>query len=384
MHFEFATTARIIFGSGKFSMIGGLAKDLGSRALIITGTPQVITSQLADMLVAESVISSTIRISHEPTIDDLQQFIEIAKQAAPDFIIGIGGGTALDASKAIASLLKNPGDVLEYLEVIGLGKPILNPSLPLIAIPTTSGTGSEVTRNAVVESMQHHLKVSLRSAYLLPRIALIDPELTLSLPQSITAYTGMDALTQLIEPYTCNTPNPIVDVICLEGIRRVARSFYQAYDHGDDQNAREDMSLAALLGGIALANARLGAVHGFAGPIGGEISAHHGAICASLLANVMSANKLAMRSRQPDHPALERYRIVAQILCNDPSASADAGIDWIRAFCSHAAIASLAKLGLREDQLPTVIDRSLYASSMKGNPITLSEEELRNILKLSL
>jgi alcohol dehydrogenase class IV len=274
--------------------------------------------------------------------------------------------------------------VSDYLEIVGLNEPLINPSLPLIAIPTTSGTGSEVTRNAVIGSPTHQVKVSLRSNYLLPRIALIDPELTISVPPFITAFTGLDTLTQLIEPFTCNSPNPLSDALCLEGIQHVAHSLYLAYDQGSEIYPREEMSLASLFSGLALTNAKLGAVHGLAGPIGGEISVHHGAICASLLPNVMAVNISALTHRSPDHPALERYANIGKILCGDRMATAESGIQWVRNFCLHAKIQSLSNVGLTESKFPNIIEKSLKASSMKGNPITLTADELRNILQMSM
>jgi alcohol dehydrogenase class IV len=289
----------------------------------------------------------------------------------------------LDTAKAVSGFLTNPGNVIDYLEVIGGSLPIKFPSVPLIAVPTTAGTGTEVTRNAVIGSTIHHVKVSLRSLYLLPRIALIDPELTISLPPSITASTGLDALTQLIEPYTSNSPTPLTDAVCIEGMRRIARSLMRAYDHGQDLEAREDMSLAALLGGMALANSRLGAVHGFAGVIGGEIYAPHGEVCASLLPAVMAINLTALRERLPHHPAIERFVLIARLLTEDPAATAEDGIQWIRDFCQHASIQSLSKLGLTKSEYPRVIEKAQKSSSMKGNPLILSDNELRNILEAS-
>jgi alcohol dehydrogenase class IV len=330
------------------------------------------------------IIYSTTKVDNEPTVDDVRRVLVLARQTSIDVVIGIGGGSTLDMSKAVSALLTNPGDISDYLEVIGSSKPLAIPSLPLIAIPTTSGTGSEVSRNAVIGSPANQVKVSMRSPHLLPRIALVDPELCLTLPPPITAITGLDALTQLIEPYTCNSPNPITDALCEEGIQRVARSLYEAFNHGDDLTAREDMSLAALFSGMALANARLGAVHGLAGPISGEIPAPHGAICSALLAQVMSANITALQNRSFGHPALERYAVIARLLTGDLTASADAGINWVQVFCSHADIKPLTKYGLTVAQFPTIIEKAYKASSMKGNPITLSELELRTILQKSL
>jgi alcohol dehydrogenase class IV len=384
MQFEFATSSRIIFGSHKLESIGSLAASLGHQVLVISGAPPSITNRLSSLLEQSGIKFSTSEVENEPTVDNIRSTIELAHQDFFDEVIGIGGGSALDTSKVVSALLTNPGDVSDYLEIIGSNKPLLNPSLPLIAIPTTSGTGSEVTRNAVISSPDHHVKVSLRSPYLLPHMAVIDPELTLTLPPSITAVTGLDALTQLIEPYTCIDPNPLTDVLCMEGIRRIACSLYDAYDHEDNLAAREDMSLSALFSGLALANARLGAVHGLAGSIGGEIPVHHGAMCAALLPHVMSTNISALQNRSPEHPALERYSKIGKLLSGDPGAGAEAGIQWVSGFCAHANVQPLSKYGLSEALCPRIIERAFKASSMRGNPITLSVVELRNILQMSL
>jgi alcohol dehydrogenase class IV len=384
MQFEFATASKIIFGSGKLISISTLIEEFGNRILIVAGSPPKITEKLLHLLVAYKKSYTLVNLDHEPSVDIIYEVVDLARRVKPDLVIGIGGGSALDTAKATAALLTNPGDVTDYLEVIGLNKSLTKPSLPLIAIPTTSGTGSEVTRNAVIGSPTHHVKVSLRSPYLLPSIALIDPELTLTVPQLVTATTGLDTLTQLIEPYTCNNPNPLVDALCQEGIQRVANSLFQAYDDGKNLRAREDMSLASLFSGLALANSRLGAVHGLAGPIGGEIDAPHGAICASLLPNVMTTNIAALRNRSPDHPSLDRYSIIGKLLSGNSTATAEIGIQWVRNFCEHAKIKSLSALSLVENQFDGIIEKSMKSSSMKGNPITLNQEELRTILQMSL
>ena len=229
-------------------------------------------------------------------------------------MIGLGGGSAIDAAKAIAALAANGGDPLDYLEVVGRGRSLTQPSLPCIAIPTTAGTGAEVTRNAVLASPEHGIKASLRSATMLPRLALVDPELTYSLPAAVTASTGLDALTQLIEPFTSSKANPLTDALCREGMMRAARSLRTAYEDGRDAAAREDMALASLFGGLALANAGLGVVHGFAGPVGGTFHAPHGAVCAAFLPHVMAVNARALRTRQPGSAALARYDEIARIL----------------------------------------------------------------------
>lgn len=384
MQFEFATAIKIIFGPGRLNTIGNLVREYGKKAYIVSGCPKEISDRLISLLEAQEIASSFIKINQEPTIDSIRELVDLARGSSSDLVIGIGGGSALDSAKAIAALLSNPGDVTDYLEVIGLNKPLANPSVPLIAIPTTAGTGSEVTRNAVIGSPHDQVKVSLRSPYLLPRIALVDPELTLHVPPAVTASTGLDTLTQLIEPFTCNQPNPLIDALCREGIQRVAHSIFMAYDNGNDLHAREDMALASLFSGLALANARLGAVHGLAGPLGGEIDAPHGAICACLLPIVMETNLAAMIDRAADNPVLERYATIGKILSGDPAATADTGIQWVVNFCKVAKIRPLSEYGLSEAKFEIILENALKSSSMKGNPITLSKVELRNILQKSL
>ena len=262
--------------------------------------------------------------------------------------------------------------------------PLENPSPAYIAIPTTAGTGSEVTRNAVISLPEKRIKVSLRSPLMLPRIAVIDPELTYTLPPSVTASTGLDALTQLIEPFVCNSPTPLTDAICRDGLIRAARSLQKACENGQDANAREDMSLASLFGGLALANARLGAVHGMANPIGGSSHAPHGAVCARLLPLVMETNLHALRARLPASPAIARYTEVARLLTGDGNASAEAGVDWVRRLCNSLDIRPLQEYGLTPDDFPDIVEKSQKASSMKGNPVGLTDTELLSILNTAL
>ena len=384
MQFEFSTASRIIFGSGRINLLAELAIQYGQKALIISGVPSKIHDKLVGILESKQIRCISIEVHQEPSTDDIAQALQFAREVDPSLVVGLGGGSALDSAKSIAALLSNPGEVMDYLEVIGAGKPLINPPLPLIAIPTTAGTGSEVTKNAVIYSPSHNVKVSLRSIHLLPQVVIVDPQLCISLPQDVTATTGLDALTQLIEAYLCNTPNPITDALCLAGIQHVSLSLHLAYDHGDDLPAREDMSLAALLSGMALANARLGAVHGLAGPIGGIIPAPHGAICAALLANVLETNLMLLRSHSSDHPILQRYKIIGKLLNDDQTAPTESGIQWVRHFCQHAHIHTLSALGLDESMFPAVIEKAVISSSMKGNPVPLSAEQLRILLQRSL
>jgi alcohol dehydrogenase class IV len=380
MQFEFATATRIIFGEGSFSKIGSLSAEVGRRAFVATGLDRPRGEAIHDILLSAKVDCVLFPVQGEPTVELIYSGIALAQQSECDMVIGFGGGSAIDCGKAIAALLSNPGLVLDYLEVIGRGKPIVERPAPLIAIPTTSGTGAEVTRNAVLGSPQHKMKVSLRSPLMLPRLALVDPELTYSLPPSITASTGLDALTQLIEPFVCNQTNPITDAICREGLRHAAHSLRTAFDRGDDPAARRGMSLASLMGGLALANARLGAVHGFASPLGGMLPAPHGAVCARLLPLVMEVNLRGLRQRLPGSEIIQRYEEISRILKDRADATAEDGVAWVRELCEHFFIPGLAAYGLTHKELPELIENSAKASSMKGNPVILTQGEMEEIL----
>jgi len=379
--FEFATATRVIFGAGTVREAGALAKGLGRRALVVTGRDARRAEPILTALRAAGVDATTFSFTGEPEIETVRQGTALARGEGCDVLIGIGGGSAIDAGKAIAAMLANPGELLDYLEVVGRGKSLAAPSAPFIAIPTTAGTGSEVTRNAVLASPEHRVKVSLRGLGMLPKVALVDPELTYGLPSGVTASTGLDALTQLIEPYTSCRANPMVDALCLEGMRRAARSLRRACVAGHDVAAREDMALAGLFGGLALANAGLGAVHGFAGPIGGMFEAPHGAICAALLPHVMAANLLALRLREPSDATLRRYGDVARILTGDPAADADQGLAWVHHLVTELRMPALSAYGLGENHIPELVEKAAQASSMKANPLTLTRDELAGILR---
>jgi alcohol dehydrogenase class IV len=379
--FEFATATRILFGAGSFRQVGELAATMGRRALVIGGNMLERSTPLLDMLQAQDIETTFFSVPSEPTTDMALDGVRQARTGGCDMVIGMGGGSVLDTGKAIAALLTNSGDLFDYLEVIGRGQPLTQPSAPYIAIPTTAGTGAEVTRNAVLTSLQHQVKVSLRSPFMLPRIALIDPELTYSMPPAITASTGLDALTQCLEPFVSLQANPLTDAICREGMQRAAHALRRAYHHGNDATAREDMAVASLCGGLALANAKLGAIHGFAGPLGGMIPVPHGVVCARLLPLVLEANVQALHTRAPDSPALARYNEVARIVTGDPKATADDAIAWAQELCDELEIPALGGFGLDEADIPEAIKRAKRASSMQGNPIILTDQELAEILE---
>ena len=384
MQFEFATATRIVFGAGTLARIGPNLKDFGRRALVVTGrSPQRAEKLLANFS-ANGIGTATFPVAGEPEIATVERGTAFAKKEQCDFVVSIGGGSVIDAGKAIAAMLTNDGSLLDYLEIIGRAKPLAKPSAPFIAMPTTAGTGSEVTRNAVLASPEHKLKVSLRSPLMLAQVAVIDPELTYALPPALTASTGLDALTQLLEPYVCLRANPTTDGLCVEGIRRAARSLHEAVFNGQNITAREDMALASLFGGLALANAGLGAVHGLAGPIGGSFHAPHGAVCAALLPHVMSVNIRALRERTPESPALARYYRIARLLTNSPVATADAGVEWVQKLVADLSIPPLGSYGIREEHIANLVEKASKASSMQANPIALTPEELADSLRQAL
>ncbi|HWA84903.1 MAG TPA: iron-containing alcohol dehydrogenase [Opitutus sp.] len=372
MRFEFATATRIIFGPGTLAEIEKLAPAFGRHAFLVTGRNPSRAAHLLELLSSTNTATTAFAIAHEPSTDDITRAVSVARAAGCDFVIGFGGGSAVDSAKAIAALLANEGDLLDYLEVIGRARPLARPAFPCIAIPTTAGTGAEVTRNSVLSSPPHRLKVSLRSPHLLPRVALVDPELTRDLPPAVTAATGLDALTQLIEPCVSSRANPLTDTLCLEGINRVARSLRRAFENGHDASAREDMSVASLFGGLALANAGLGAVHGLAGPIGGMFPAPHGAVCAALLAPVTAANLTALHQRASSNGPLARYEKIARLVTDRAHATPEDLVAWLRDLATDLRVPPLSTYGLAAADFPAIAT----ASSMKANPLPLTADEL--------
>jgi len=378
VQFEFATAGRIVFGPGAVREVTPASRSFGKRALLVTGRSPERAAAIAGLDAA------FFCVPEEPSVDLVRRAVETARAEQCDHVVAVGGGSVIDAGKAVAALLANRGDPLDYLEVIGQGKPLASPSLPCIAVPTTAGTGAEVTRNAVLASPEYKVKASLRSPHLLPRLAVVDPDLTLDLPPALTASTGLDALTQLIEPFVSVRANAMTDLFCLEGIRRVVSSLRRAFLNGRDTEARSAMAFASLLGGLALANAGLGAVHGFAAPIGGMFPAPHGAVCAALLPAAIDVNTRALRSRAPRSDRLDRYEAIARLLTGDPSARAEDASAWAGRLCSELDVPPLRAYGIAEQDALDLVEKASQASSMKGNPIPLAAGEMREILVRSL
>lgn len=384
MRFEFATAGRIIFGPGTVAELGPLARAIGRRAFVVTGKDKIRHARAINDLEGAGLGCTLFGVAHEPTVGLVGEGAALFRSAGCELLISIGGGSVIDAGKAIAALAANPGDVFDYLEVVGKGQPLLNTPFPMIAVPTTAGTGSEVTRNAVLGSPDHGVKASLRGAMMLPRVAIVDPQLTLGLPPAMTAGTGLDALTQLIEPYVSLRANPLTDALCMDGLRAVKRSLVKACEQGSDASARAGMSYASLLGGLALANAGLGVVHGFAAPIGGMFDAPHGTVCAAILPYGMEANIRALRARVPDSGAVERYREIARVLTGDPEASPESGVDWVRTLVQRLRIPGLATWGIGARDADDIAAKAAHASSMKANPVVLTATELRWVMEKAI
>ena len=379
--FEFATAGRIVFGAGRAAELPGVLAGLGSRVLVCTGADP---ARHAGLLAGLGLPAAVFPVAGEPTVELARAGTGAGRGHAADVVAAIGGGSVIDTAKAIAMLLGNGGDPLDYLEVVGSGRPITQPAVPCVAVPTTAGTGAEVTANAVLASPAHRVKASLRSTLMIPRVALVDPELTASCPPSVTAASGLDALTQCLEPFVSVRANPLTDGVAREGLRCAAAGLRAAYADGSDLGARTDMAVCSLLGGIALANAKLGAVHGLAGVIGGTADAPHGVACAALLAPVMEANVQALRSAQPEHPALHRYAEASRLLTGKPAASIEDGLSWIHETITLLAIPGLAAFGIRPQDSGDIAAKAARSSSMQGNPVPFTPSDLRTILLQAL
>lgn len=383
MKFEFATAARIVFGRHTAAQAASLCREWGQKVLVVTGSRPGRATPILDSLRSSGLDVSVFSIQKEPTLHEAREGARMARELKTDVILGLGGGSAVDAGKAVAALAPQPGDALDYLEVVGQGRALNHPSLPFLAMPTTAGTGAEATRNAVLAVPEHGVKASLRHVSMLPRVALIDPVLALDCPPEVTAASGMDALTQCLEAFVSCRAQPMTDALCLEGIRRCMRSLERVVNDGRDLDAREDMALAALFSGMALANAGLGAVHGFAAPVGGQFAAPHGAVCAALLAPVWQANLLAARETGTQE-TLARFQTAAAILTGRPEARAEEALPVLQGLAERLQIPGLAGYGIHLDDLDDLALKASRASSMKGNPVPLELPALRAILQSAL
>jgi len=390
--FEFATGPLAVFGEGAIGRLGELAARYGRRAWLVTGTGAlersgVVAAAIANLESAGVALAGRQKVAGEPDTAIVDAGAREARGAGSDVVVGLGGGSVLDTAKAVACLLGNGGEALDYLEVVGRGKPVTKPSAPFVAVPTTAGTGSEATRNAVLADAASGTKASIRHESLLPRVALLDPALTHGLPPGITARSGLDAIVQLIEPYVSKRANPMVDALALEGLRRAAPALPRAYADGDDAEARADLLLAAYWSGIALAHCGLGVAHAFAGPLGGSFPVPHGLACAATIPFAMEANLHAAR-RAGDAETVRRYADVARAMGaageEADDEAADAGAERMRELCELLNVPKLSVFGVTREATADLVARARKTSSMKANPADLSDEELAGVLEAAI
>jgi len=381
---EFVAAPRVVIGNGAVLELAHVVEEFGRSVLLVTGRSSERTRHIEERLQNSRTTLQTLRVLQEPTVDDVRCGVGVAQGGGCDVVVAVGGGSVIDAAKAIAALLANGGDPLDYVEVVGLGRSLTIPSVPVIAVPTTAGTGAEVTKNAVLDVPEYAVKVSLRSRHMIPRVAIVDPQLTVTVPASITATTGLDALAQVLESFVSVAATPLTDALAREAMRRAAVALRRAYENGADIEARRDMCHVSLSGGLCLANAGLGAVHGLAGPLGGMFRAPHGALCAALLPHVMRANIRTLRRANSGADTLARFNEIGQLLTGRHDADADSGIDWVEQLVQAMSIPPLSSYGVGPERFPEIIDKATRSNSMRGNPIELDPAALGNILRAAL
>ncbi|MDR1936499.1 MAG: iron-containing alcohol dehydrogenase, partial [Candidatus Accumulibacter sp.] len=384
--FSFARMPEIHFGPGKLSLLPQRIASYGKTALLLTGGASFARSEacarLTGALDRAGIRLFRASVAGEPSPDFVDATVARHRAEAIDCVVGIGGGSVLDAGKAVAAMLPQDGSVVPYLECVATRKHD-GRKLPYIAVPTSSGTGAEASKNAVLGSVgREGYKSSLRHDRFVPDVALVDPELTLGCPPQVTAACGLDALTQLLEAYVSSKASPITDALALSGLAHVAAGFLPACENGrEDLAARSHMAYAALLSGVVLANAGLGVVHGLAGPIGGFFPIPHGVACGTLIGVATRINIEALRrDAAGNRAALEKYARAGALLSGEEAAGEDAGCEsllrvlerWIAA----AGIARLSAYGVSRDDFPRILDKS----NNKNSPVTLAREQMQAIL----
>ncbi|MDP0927118.1 iron-containing alcohol dehydrogenase [Paracoccus onubensis] len=378
--FSFATATEILFGRGQATIAAERIAVFGSRVLLVHGKNPARTDGLRRDLAARGCVVTGYPAASEPDIAVIEAGIDAARSGNAEIVVAVGGGAVIDAGKAIAALVPATRPMLDHLEVVGKGLPLDHAPLPFIAMPTTAGTGAEVTRNAVIGVPEHRRKVSLRDAQMLPRLAIVDPALTDGCPAAITLASGLDAITQVIEPYICTRANPLTDALCRDAIPRGLGALRRLMEEGEDAGARDEMAWVSLCGGLALANAGLGAVHGLAGPLGGLTGAAHGAICGALLPHVLVANRFAVS----DDDAAKRLDEVGAWI-GDMFGNGGAGLEQaagMLADWSHAhGLETLTGLSIDEKAQTAAAEAAASSSSMKANPAELSSAALRDIMR---
>ncbi len=380
--FIFTTSPQIVFKWGASTQLIEYVKQYGTRVLLLHSRSVKEIEHIKQELGQNGIEVDAHIVSGEPTDIKVNALFAAAHGKKVDVVLGMGGGSVLDTGKAVSALLANPGDVLDYVEVVGKGLALQKAPLPFIAVPTTAGTGTEVTKNAVIKITEKNVKVSMRDMRMIPRVALIDPSLTLSVPPAVTASTGMDAFVQVLEPYISRYANCMVDMFCRDAIPLAAEYLPKVYHDPTDRESRTKMAWVSLLGGLSLANAKLGAVHGFAGPIGGMFNVSHGVICAALLPQVFRMNSKRIVETD-DKEMKQRLLEIASWVTGSDGASIAQAVEWFIALNQELNIPRLRDIGIRQIHFDAIIEKSMHSSSMKGNPVLLSPDELREILENS-
>jgi alcohol dehydrogenase len=387
--FSIARLPRIEFGRGMFGRTAELTQRFGKRALIVTGARSFAQSerwpQLLQQLAAAGISHEHVSIDGEPSPTMIDSAVDEFASANIDVVLGIGGGSAMDAAKAIAGLLRIEQSVMDFLEGVGPELPYQGPAVPLIAVPTTAGTGSEATKNAVLSQQGlDGFKKSFRDDKLVAEVAIVDPELLSSCPPAVIAANGMDALTQLIESYVSIKANVFTDALGISGLRAARDGLVQLYQSaGADADARERTAYASLISGINLAQTGLGSVHGLASPLGAFYPIPHGVVCGTLVAAATEMNLKAMFEREPENPALARYARVSEVLAQRRFPSQDQAlqqlVELLSRWTEDLRLQGLARYGLQHDALDHVVAHS-RGSSMKTNPIVLTDAEIKAVL----
>lgn len=376
--FQFMTSTRIIFGEGALQSSLSILNQFGYSVLLVTGQDPERSSPIIQYLKNQSMRYQHVAINDEPNITMVEETAVSGRKFQPDMVVAIGGGSVIDMGKALAAVIPNQGDVYDYVEVVGRNVPLKTKPIPLIAIPTTASSGSEVTKNAVLKSGQDRVKVSLRSPDMLADVAIVDPTLTYGTDAYTSGRGAMDAFTHLMEAYVCGDPNPLTDMVCEEGLRRLSPSIIAACKQ-DDHKARADLSFAAMLGGMAITNAKLGAAHGLASALGGKLNAPHSVISGRLAPFVMSENineaKAAGRS-----DILNRYKRIAQIVTGRTNAHIEDSVLWVQMVLDKLALPHLSEFGVCSTSFEQVAQDALQSVAIKGNPLPLNEERLIHIL----
>lgn len=386
--FSFRTTPEIVFGAGTLSQAPTIVARYGRRCLLVTGKHSLSRSgqlqNLEESLAKQGCASIHCVVDGEPDLAIADACARLARENHCDVVLAVGGGSVIDAAKAAGALATHDGEALDYIEAVGRGRTIDKPTLPLIAVPTTAGSGSEVTKNAVLRVPELRVKRSIRSDFMVPCVAVIDPALIASAPRSVAASSGLDALTHLIEAYLSKAAQPMTDALVVPGMSMAYRSLVALAQNKSNAESNEAMALAALWGGIALANAGLGAVHGLVAPLGGLCAVPHGSGCGCLLAATFATNVRALRTRAPQSPALARADHIARILLpeGETERTPERVAHELQQLRRNLDVPPLATYGVSEMDFAGVIEGS-RAGSMRHNPIDLTDEELADILRQS-